>query len=193
MFQKSHEKSCSKPPTRWYRYDLHKCSKKALVDDIHGIPHRHPHPCGIPRSTDQDFQQCGRRRRVPSPLHGTSQSTLSYLPGVHELEICWVIFSWSPYWYYWSGINIPTRSIPSGIPKDLILKRWSWSQAITSNFPLFEVFDLPGYPGIYRLQTSSIIPVQPGKKVSTARWWNSWTRHGFMVDIGWLILTQTCC
>jgi hypothetical protein len=119
------------------------------------------HTQGIPRSTDQDFQQCGRRRRVPSPLHGTSQSTLSYLPGVHEVEICWVIFSWSPHWYYWFGINIPTRSISSGIPKDLILKRWSlipsgnlklsafrsvWSARIPWDLQV-NIFDHPGPTG----------------------------------------------
>lgn len=35
-------------------------------------------PCSK-NSIDQDFQQCGRRRRVPSPEQGTSQITLSYL------------------------------------------------------------------------------------------------------------------
>ena len=35
-------------------------------------------PCSK-NSIDQDFQQCGRRRKVPSPEQGTSQITLSYL------------------------------------------------------------------------------------------------------------------
>ena len=35
-------------------------------------------PCSK-SSIDQDFQQCGRRRKVPSPEQGTSQITLSYL------------------------------------------------------------------------------------------------------------------
>ena len=117
----------------------------------------HPWPASPvvspPRSTDQDFQQCGRRRRVPSPLHGTSQSTLSYL----ESMICWDMlgdFFWEPrlillIWIdleetYQQGLCYIRNSKGFWWFDDL--KRWSWSQAITSNFPLFEVFHLLGYP-----------------------------------------------
>ena len=41
-------------------------------------------------STDQDFQQCGRRRNVPSPEQGTSQRTFSYLKAKSLKNIVWM-------------------------------------------------------------------------------------------------------